>query len=93
MTSIAGIEYLIGNWILYIMLIPLYLVGALIYDLHESYCMRRDSRQKAGEPPTVADWIDRAVWAVIPWAVGGLVALFMLSWAAAFAYALFFAPD
>ena len=41
----------------------------------------------------MADWIDRAVWAVIPWAVGGLVALFMMGWAAAFVYAIFFSPD
>ena len=93
MTSIAGIEYLVSNWILYIMLIPVYLVGAFIYDLHESYCMRRDSREEAGEPPTLADWIDRAIRAVIPWAVGGLVALLMLTWAAAFVHAIFFSPD
>ncbi len=90
MIPVAGIQYLINNLSLYVMLLPLYFAGCMIYELQQSYSMRRVSREKAGEPPTLADWISRGFWAALPWAVGGLVALFELVVVAAFIYAIFF---
>ena len=88
MFPLAGIEYLIGNWILYIMLLPVFFVGWVIQELHLSYSIRRDSREKAGERPTPADWIARGFWATLPWAVGGLVALFDVFIVAMFIYVI-----
>ena len=92
MIPVAGIDYLIGNLKLYIMLLPLYFAGCVIYELQQSYSMRRESREKAGDPPTLADWIARGFWWALPWTVGGLVALFELIMVVTFVYVIFFSP-
>ena len=93
MIPTAGIEYLVGNLILYVMLLPVFFAGWVIYEIHQSYAMRRDSREKAGEPPTVADWTARGFWAALPWAVGGMVALFDVFIVAMFIYVIVLGGD
>jgi len=88
MNPTAGIEYLIGNLILYIMLLPVLFAGWLIREIYQSHSMARDSRERDGEPPTVADRISGGFSAALPWLVGGTVALFELIVVAAIIYAI-----
>ncbi len=86
--------YWLSNFILYWILAPFALVGYVLWMvIVEPWQDRRDSREKAGKSPTPADWIARGFWAALPWAVGGLVALFDAFVVAMFIYAIFFAPD
>jgi Ser/Thr protein kinase RdoA (MazF antagonist) len=87
-TPVAGIEYLIGNLILYVALLPVMFAGWAIYEIHESYAMRRQSREHAGKPPTPADRIARGFEVVFPWLVAGLVALFDVFMVAMFIYVI-----
>ena len=55
----AGIEYLISNWILYIMLVPFMIAGFLLKDVYDDWQMSKRLRIKNGEPPSPADRIFR----------------------------------